>query len=162
MIRHNNIICLPTFTNWWFHTVCQQNMIHKARKVHHLPRKCPRAPQPALLLEILKEFHIVLYYTHDATRRGAENVVGLTLFERPLKGCNRLACHCRPVRPISRVESNQATTVLLLRERDLYAAGSQHFNHGLAHLGIEAVSHAAREVADCYGRPFLACYVRRR
>src|SRR5262249_16857593 len=130
-----------------------------ARKVHHLLSECSRAPQPALLLEILKELHIVLDYTHHATRRGAENVVGLTLFERLLKGCNCLACHARPVRPISRVESNQATTVLLLRERDLYAAGSQHFNHGLAHLGKEAVSHAAREVADFYSRPFLACYL---
>src|SRR5260221_7188304 len=140
-------------------------MIHKACKVHHLLSKHPRAPQPALLLEILKELHIVLHYTHYATRRGAENVVGLTFFERLLKRCNRLACHCRPIRPISQVESNQAPTVLLLRERDLHAAGSQHFNHGFAHLGKETISHATREVADCYGRPswlVLARYLRRR
>src|SRR5258708_8654093 len=166
MIRHNNIICpLTTFTNREFHTVCQQNMIHKACKIHHLLSKRPRALQPALLLEILKELYIVLHYTHYTTRRGAENVVGLTFFERLLKRCNRLACHCRPFRPISRVESNQPTTVLPLRELDLHAAGSQHFNYGFAHLGKETVSHATREVADCYGRPswlVLASYLGRR
>src|SRR5260221_12399154 len=118
-------------------------MIHKACNIHHLLSRRPRELQPALLLEILKELDIVLHYTHYTTGRGAENVVGLTFFERLLKRCNRLACHCRPVRPISRVESNQATKVLLLWERDLHITGYQHFNYGIAHLGNETIIHKA-------------------
>src|SRR5260370_2343646 len=136
MTRHNNINCpLTTLTNREFHTVCQQNMIHKACKIHHLLSKRPRALQPALLLEILKELYIVLHYTHYTTRRGAENVVGLTFFERLLKRCNPLACHCRPVRPISRVETTQATTLSPFRDRYLPPAASPPFTYAFPHLG---------------------------
>src|SRR5258708_35354158 len=124
-------------------------MLHKARKIHHLLRQCPRPLQPPLLLEILEEPAIVLCQGDDTTRRGADYVVGLAFFQRLLQPRKRLACHCRAICAVARIESNQAATILLPWERDLDTTGPQHLNGGLTHFRIQAIDHTSREVADC-------------
>src|SRR5258708_32419448 len=130
-------------------------MLHKARKIHHLLRQCPRPLQPPLLLEVLEEPAIVLCQGDDTTRRGADYVVGLAFFQRLLQHRNRLARHRRAICAVARIESNQAATTLLPRERDLDTTGPQHLNGSLTHFRIQTIDHTSREVA--HGEASMLC-----
>src|SRR6266487_1999453 len=140
-------------------------MIHKTRKIHYLCGQRPCSPQPLLLLKILEEPDIVLCQGYYTTCSGANNVVGLTLFQCLLQHRNRLACHCRTICAITRIERNQAATTLLLRKSYLDTTGSQHFNGSLSHFGKKTIYHTTREVADLYASILytgLTCYTTRR
>src|SRR6266700_8095410 len=76
MIRHDDMFTFA-LPNWQFCTICQQNMIHKARKIHHFLGQCLCSSLPSLLLQVLEKPGIVLCQRYYTTRCSAYDVVGV-------------------------------------------------------------------------------------
>src|SRR5712691_11562580 len=93
MISHNQVSDNIITSHWERDTVCQHNTIHKTRKVHHFLRERLCTAKPTALLKVFKKFYIVLDDSDNATGGGAEDVVRLTLLQRPFERDNGLVSH---------------------------------------------------------------------